>query len=206
MSVSLADLSVDKDVPVLQGAKVPSVVCSPMSVNGHLSRKGFWMFMIVAVVVLVVLYMISRSAIHHNDDEGSSWWYRLDGFGWGKSSTLWGVLLVVGVLLFAWASFLCYVSCTDVSRRNMILAGFGLSMLALIALFSVLFRKDDCGNNTTKGLVSASWIAVLVMILGFATLVPLWSMTVARVAMIPYLVWTVAAVVYLWDLRRHNCD
>ena len=73
-----------------------------------------------------------------------------------------------------------------------------------LPIFAVFFRKDCDGDYTTSGFSTAAWIAVLAAVLGFACLWPMWHSAAARLAMIPYLVWVVAVVVYVWDLAKCN--
>lgn len=198
---TLADLSATSSAVPVATADMPVTACGAWSLRGQLCQKGLWIFVIVAVVVLVVLFYLAHHAVKGCD----SWWSSLGGHQWGQSASLWAVLMTVGVLLFSWAAFTAYTTCPDQSKRNMIVGGFGLSMLALVALFAVFFRKDCDGNYSSSGFSTAAWIAVLAAVLGFACLWPMWHNGAARLAMIPYLVWIVAVVVYVWDLaRRHR--
>ncbi len=200
---TLASLSdINSTVPSAPaGASTTS--CGSWSLKDQLTQRGLWIFIIVAVVVLVVIMYISKSGMK-KDDEGQSWWDTLSMYSWGKSTSLWGVIMVLGVLLFAWAAFTAYNTVVDKNKRNMIIGGFGLSMLALVAMFSVFFRKDADGNNSTSGFSTASWVAIFAAVVGFGALYPMWSVPAARIAMVPYLVWIVAVVILLWDMDRRR--
>jgi tryptophan-rich sensory protein len=175
-----------------------------MTLRGQLCQRGLWVFIIIAIIVLVVLFYLARPAFCC--DDGESWWQELRGCSWGKSPALWAVLITLAVLLFAWGAFVAYSTTFHPMRRNMILAGFVLSMLVLIALFSIFFKVED-GCCTTKGFPTALWLAILAVVLAFACLYPMWHNSVARLAMIPYLVLVIALAVYIWDLKaRHCCD
>lgn len=198
---SLANLTHDAVPAASSGASVDA--CSSWSLKGQLCQRGLWIFIIVAVVVLVVLFYLCCDAFR-SEAGYDSWWKSLGGYSWGESAPLWVILMVVGVLLFAWAAFTAYTTCADQNKRNMIIGGFGLSMLSLVALFSVFFRKDADGNFSDSDFSTASWVAVLAAVLGFACLYPMWQCHAARLAMIPYLVWVVAVVIYVWDLTKKH--
>ena len=143
------------------------------------------------------------------DGVKTGWWDSLSKLSWGNSTTIWGILMVVGVLLFAWAAFTAWKTCTNDMHRTLIIGGFGLSMISLIAVFALVFRRQSTGERdvrdfTTKNLGSAAWVAVLAAVIGFALLYPMWQNQAARIAMIPYLVFIVALVILLWDMKGKN--
>jgi tryptophan-rich sensory protein len=206
MSTNLASLS-DPNRGVLPAASSDTQVdsCGSMTLKGQLCNKGLWVYIIVAIIVLVVCMYITRSGMK-KDENGESWWDKLAKNDWGVSGSFWGILLVVGVILFAWASFTALQTpgLSD-QKRYLIIGGFGVSMLSLVAMFSVLFSAEK-NKNEPEAFSRASWMAIFAAVIGFALLYPMWGCNTARVAMIPYLVWVTAMAVMVWRMSTHYND
>lgn len=190
----------DVDLATVEAADSQSTpdACKTWSLKDQLSQKGLWVFIIVAIVVLVVVMYIAGGK------DGNAWFKSLDMPEWGKNTTVWAVIMGIGVLLFAWAAFSAYTTVKDQNKRNMILAGFGLSMLALIALFAVFYRKDSNGDYNYTGFKVSGWIAVFAAILGFAMLWPMWECRTACGAMVPYLIWISAMAYLVMTISKKN--
>lgn len=179
--------------------------CSAWSLKGQLCKSSLWIFIVVAVVVLVVLAYIARDGISKNCDGQQSWWDQLAKYSWGESTTLWGLLLIVGVVLFAWAAWNAFQACEKGSTQAYaVVGGFALSMLSLVAMFSVFFGAEKSGNKE-EAFKRASWVAIFAAVLGFALLgYGMWKLPngapnhSARLAMVPYLIWITAAAIQVW--------
>ena len=172
--------------------------CKLWSLKGQIRQQGLWMFIVIAIIVIAIsIYMFGGKDGHH-------WYKHLDMWDWGRNTTIWAVFMVVGIILFAWAAFTAYMNVADPKKKYMILVGFGLSMVAIVALFTVFFRKDCHGDYSYTGFDVSAWIATFAALLGVAMLWPMWGCKVACIAFIPYLVWIIVIAFLLMDIAKRN--
>lgn len=170
------------------------------SVSDQFTNSNLWVYMVIAIVVLVLIMYICKSGLDKKGQD-TSWWDRLAKYDWGESTTLWGLLMVIGVILFAWAAYkACLSFPKGDSRCYYLMGGFGVSMISILAMFSVMFSAEDDEENTGAIFNRARLIALFATVVGFLTLIPMWSSRNARVAMVPYLIWISALTVLVWKM------
>lgn len=192
-STSLADLTTTSSIPPV------------WSIKTNLSQRGLWIFIVVAIITIIIVICIARDGIVKSGNSSMHSFYEsLNMYSWGRNTIIWSIIMVVGILLFGWATYTAYVSIEDNSRRNMVIAGFLISMLLIIAMFAIFFRKNSNGQYNNNGFISAAWIATFAMIVGFLTLWPMWSNNAAKVGMIPYIIWILATTILFWNIAREN--
>ena len=194
--------------PVLSASRRGSVAASGSNVYKYLEDKLLWVFMIVAIIVLIVLFLLSREGMKRyktkgKDCKGKSWYESLHMYRWGKSTAVWAVVLVVGVLLFAWAAYVAYVGSNDQNTKNMIITLLGLVMIGLIALFAVFFSKVKCAKDSTSTFSTSLWLAILVGVLTLGFLYSVWGNMWARLALIPFMVYIIMMIILLADLAKY---
>jgi tryptophan-rich sensory protein len=200
MSISIADLRKDSS-SLPKASSYESLDDSKKWSPGDQLRDGsLWIYIVVAIVVLVLIMCICRSGLDKKGGD-TSWWDRLSKYDWGESTTLWGLLMIVGVILFAWAiSRACLSFPKGDSRCYIVVGGFAVSMIAIVAVFSVMFSAEKDVDNTGKIFNNAKYIALFASAIGFITLTQMWNSRNARVAMVPYLVWISALTVFIWKM------
>lgn len=196
MSSRLSKLSSNTSgvLPSASSSVKPSS-CRSFSISEQINDKSLWIFIVVAILVLIVILYIAKSR-----SDNSSLWNVLENFNWGVPGSIWSILMIVGIILFAWASFVAVKASISETNRYLIIGGFAISLLSLVALFSVLFSSNDgSAEDRSESHNRASWIAIFAAAVGFLVLYPMWTCSTARIAMIPYLVWITAIVVMIWN-------
>jgi cation transport ATPase len=164
-----------------------------------LESKSLWLFMVVAIVVLFILYYLSIGTYG-----STGYWSQLQMWSWGQNPTLLGFLLVIAVLIFTWGCWNAYVHIENKGKKNMIIAGFGLSMILLIVWFALFFTKSGTAL-TTKGFNSASYAALFASLVALLTLYVVWNGgMVARVSVIIYTVYIIILTILFFNIARNN--
>lgn len=195
-------------VPVVVAAPVAVVELdscgNPVKNNGfmtniyhQMSQKGTWAFLLGAIIVIAIVAWIVWS--------GRSYWNSLEKWSWGNNDLLWMILMVIGVLLFAWAAATAFTVIVDsVMKRNMVCVGFGVVMLLIVIWAFMIFRRDKEGVFLTTGVRTGSYVAVLAAIIALMMLYPMWDCgNAVRLAMVPLLIWVIAMAALSFNMSNN---
>jgi tryptophan-rich sensory protein len=153
------------------------------------SQKGLWLFILAAVVVIIILAWVCRG--------GRQFWCSLEKWSWGNNDWLWIILMVIGLILFAWAAFTAFVCLVDnLMKRNFVAACFGIVCILVIAWGFMFFRRDSNNCFCTTGIKTAGYIIIVAAVVALLCLYPMWGCGNAVLcAMIPFLVWVIVIAV-----------
>jgi tryptophan-rich sensory protein len=206
MSSSIANLRTEQSSLSKATSNESLVDSTEWSLKDQLKEGSLWIYILIAIVVVVLIIYIVKDGMDKNGGD-TSWWDQLAKYDWGSSTTLWGLLMVVGVVLFAWAACkTCLSFPKGDTRCYYVMGGFAVSMLAIVAMFSVMFSAQKDQDNTGAIFRRSSYIALFAAAIGFLTLIPMWKHRNARVAMIPYLVWVSAITILVWKMADETDD
>ena len=152
-------------------------------------EPSMWAFIIIAIIVLVLLFLVMRP--------GMDAYNQMNKKGWSDANSVWGIVIAIVVLLFAYGSYQGYRNACDDMSRQLIAVSFGVQMVLLLVVFYLGFRSQSFTN--------AFYLAIVVFLLSIAHLYFVWkSSRGGGYACILYVIWTLLVLLGAWGVSGDN--
>lgn len=176
--------------PVVTETKTTTTRMNPFT-----SDWVLWVYLVIAAIVLVICWWIAAVR------DSVNYWKSLTMVSWAQNLWVMGILMIVALLLLAYATYRAYVASDILGDRlnvNMIMLTFALQMVLLVVAFAVLFR-----NHQT----STAFYFVLLLVVITAWQFYLFQRSGDRVAvwlLLLYAIWLVVALFISWNVYTSN--
>jgi tryptophan-rich sensory protein len=155
----------------------------------HCKTPVMWAFIIVAIIVLVLLFLVIRPGLEQ--------YSRMNKKGWTDANSVWGIIVTIVVLLFAYGSYYAYRMAPTDMTRQLIAVSFGVQMVLLLVVFYLAFRTQSWSN--------AFYLSIVVFLLALVHIYVVWKVSrSAGYASILYVLWTLLMVFASWGLSSDN--
>ena len=166
----------------------PAVLLTPVPFKEQVSDKILWVYIIVAVIILIILFWIAGSA--------STYFNSLNKPTWTNAPAIWGTLMVIVVLILAYANFKAF-RVANAAYRNNIIVTVIIQAILLIAWFWVFYKTENPMN--------AFYIALVLLLVTLWQLFVLYRVDPAAGWMaLPFLVWLLLAIYVNWSISDTN--
>jgi len=152
-------------------------------------RPELWVYIVIAIILIVVLLYVANDYKCVFED--------LKMCSWSSNYIVGAIVMVVGLLIFAYASFVGQVQSGDNTCRYMIVALFGAVCVLLVIAFTLFFRNGDY--------TGAFYVAMVILLLAALHMYFCWrAKHGAGWLSFVFVVVSVLFVWFTWDVTSRN--
>jgi len=152
-------------------------------------RPELWVYIVIAIILIIVLLYVANDYKCVFED--------LKMCSWSCNYIVGALIMVVGLLIFAYASFVGQVGSADHVCRYMIVALFGAVSVLLVIAFTLFFRNGDY--------TGAFYVSMVILF--FAALHMYFCWKAGRGAGWLSLVFVIVSILFVWftwDVTSQN--
>lgn len=198
--------------PNLPLPRVPSPLRSPQTaasleparqgmtsnMREQMGRPELWVYIVITIIVIIVLLYVANDYKCVFED--------LKMCSFSSNYIVGALILVVGLLIFAYASFVGQMHAPDHNCKSAIVFLFGAVCVLLVIAFTLFFRNGDYSG--------AFYVALIVLFLASVHMYFCWK--AKRGAAWMSFVWVIVSILFVWftwdvtsqnnnhDMKRHK--
>jgi tryptophan-rich sensory protein len=186
---SVRNLSPIRTATAASVQPVSSRGMSAYNMKEQLGRPELWLYIVIAIILIVVLLYVANDYKCVFED--------LKMCSWTSNYIVGAIIMVVGVLLLAYASFTAQVNSGDQHCRYAVISLFGAICVLLVIAFTLFFRNGDFSG--------AFYVALVILFLAVLHMYFSWKAKHgAGWVSLVFVIVSVLFVWFTWDVTSQN--